>query len=89
MASPILVEIETLRPQRFMVRDILPGPGWAPYRPDGLAAVGKTDRTPAERVYVDDSGDGRCVKGLVVGIALECIAGLGVFGAWQLWHLFR
>jgi len=72
-----------------MVRDILPGPGWAPYRSDGLPAARDSARTPAERVYVDDSGDGRCMKGLLVGVALECVAGLGVFGVWQLWHLLR
>lgn len=89
MASPIVVEIETLRRQRFMLRDILPGPGWAPYRPDAPAAGRDSDGTLAERVYVDDSGDGRCMKGLLVAVALECVAGLGVVGAWQLWHLLR
>jgi len=89
LATPILIEIETARSQSFMVRDILPGPGWAPYRPR-VHTIGKSkDFLSEERIKEGDCADGKCLKGLLTGVALECVVGMGVFGVWQLWHFVR
>jgi hypothetical protein len=33
--------------------------------------------------------DGNCIKGFLVAICMEGAAALGVYGIWQIWHLFR
>ncbi len=67
-----------------MLRDILPGAAWAPYRaPTRLLA------TVSERVSETNQSKGNCVKGLVVAIGLEGATALGVFGIWHAWHLVR
>jgi hypothetical protein len=86
MASQVLcdfkVKVEVTQP--FMLRDILPGPGWAPYRAPPI---------PFEREmeYESDADvvGGSCVRGLLTGICLEGIMALGIYGAWQVWHLLR
>jgi len=84
VASHALKEFHRDTPQPFLLRDVLPGPGWAPYR----AAARPL---PEIRKIVPETYEveGSCIKGLLVGIGLEGAAALGVYGLWQLWHLIR
>ncbi|MGD0630249.1 MAG: hypothetical protein ABR987_12905 [Terracidiphilus sp.] len=84
MASQTLNELHRESPQPFMLRDVLPGPGWAPYWAPARPLPGAADF--ASKACEED---GSCVKGLVVAICLEGAAALSVFGIWQLWHLIR
>ncbi len=84
MASQALNEFHRDPPQPFLVRDILPRPGWAPYR-----APVRPLRHDLRFVPEASEEEGSCVKGLVAAICLEGAAALGIFGIWQLWHLIR
>ena len=84
MASQALNQLEIELPQPFMLRDILPGPGWAPYQPQYRSSIVEIDRASKQRV-----GEGSCAKGFLVAVAFEAAIALGVFGIWQLWHLIR
>jgi hypothetical protein len=81
MARQALREFERSA-QLFLVRDTLPVSGWVVYR----AHAGKSVR---ERESAPDAEDGSCLKGLFVGLYLEVVAGLGLYGIWQLWRLVR
>lgn len=89
MSSQVHIEFETITTQRFMVRDILPGPGWAPYRPQLHLVSEKSDSLTEGSLSSENSEDGKCLKGALIGIALECVAFAGVFGVWRLWHIAR
>jgi hypothetical protein len=84
MATQALNQIEIESPTPFLLRDILPGPAWAPYGPGAPALMGET-----ESVLSSSAEDGNCLKGALVALVLEGGAALGAFGIWQLWHLFR
>jgi hypothetical protein len=84
MATQSINQFEMELPQTFMLRDILPGPAWAPYQPQPRPSIKVIARPSNERV---DAGS--CAKGLLVAIALEGTVALGVFGIWQLWHFIR
>ena len=85
MASQTTNNLEEVElPQPFMLRDILPGAGWAPYQRPVRGVVVEINRSSRAT-----SEDVACVKGLLVGVFLEGVAGLGVFGLWHLWHLIR
>jgi hypothetical protein len=84
VASQALNQFEIESSQPFMLRDILPGPGWAPYTASA--------RPPARRaIRVPHAGmdEGSCIKGTLVALGLEGAAALGAFGLWQIWHLIR
>jgi hypothetical protein len=80
VATQALGNFEMEPTQPFMLRDILPGPGWAPYK----ASEGRIDCTSRAEVV-----PGSCLKGAVIAIMLESAAALVVYGAWQVWHLIR
>ncbi len=84
MATQALNQFELELPKPFLLRDILPGPAWAPYGPGATGLAGETEYLPAPTAE-----DGNCLKGASVALALEAGAALGAFGIWQLWHLFR
>lgn len=42
----------------------------------------------AESVAAENEGM-RCAKGCLAGIGMEAVAALGLYGLWELWHLFR
>ncbi|MGA2048465.1 MAG: hypothetical protein ABSG96_12270 [Terracidiphilus sp.] len=84
MASQALNQLEIELPQPFMLRDILPGPAWAPYQPQYRSSIVEIDRASKQKVE-----EGSCAKGFMVAVAFEAAVGLGVFGIWQLWHLIR
>lgn len=84
MASQAINEFHRESPQPFMLRDVLPGPGWAPYRAAARPLPHKRELVPEEC-----EEDGSCVRGFLVGIGLEGAAALGIYGIWQLCHLVR
>jgi hypothetical protein len=84
MASQALNHLDIESPQSFMLRDILPGPAWAPYQPQPKPSIRVVARRSNRKVE-----DGNCLKGFLVAIALEGTAALSVFGIWHLWHLIR
>ena len=84
MASQVLNQIEIELTQPFMLRDILPGPGWAPYQLQRRSLVVEIDH-PSKKA----EERGNCIKGLVVALTLEATVAFGAFGIWQLWHFIR
>lgn len=84
MASQGINNFEVKRPQPFMLRDILPGPAWAPYQSNAHTRSGEIDGTSAQ-----DEEQGSCVKGFLVGIGLEGATAFTVYGVWHLWHMIR
>ena len=84
MASQVLNQFEIESSQPFMLRDILPGAAWAPYRAPTRPLAAVTD-------CVSDANEkeGNGLKGLLVAIGLEGTMALGVFGLWHVWHLIR
>jgi hypothetical protein len=84
VASQALNQFEVEPRQPFMLRDILPGPGWAPYQ-----APAQTFPLPVERASEETTEDGSCVKGMLAALAIEGIVAVSVFALWQAWHLIR
>jgi hypothetical protein len=84
VATQVLNQFEIESSQPFMLRDILPGAAWAPYRAP-ICAVANDMECAIEANEVD----GNCVKGFVVAISLEGAMALGVFGLWHFWRLLR
>lgn len=84
MASQAFNEFHRESPQPFMLRDVLPGPGWAPYSVPARPLLSARELVPETC-----EEDGNCLRGLVVAIGLEGAAALGVYALWQLWHLIR
>lgn len=67
-----------------MLRDILPGAGWAPYTAPVRELTCEADLRSA-----GDEQEGSCVKGFLVGIFLEGIVAAGIYGVWHMWHVIR
>jgi hypothetical protein len=67
-----------------MLRDILPGAAWAPYRAPARPLAPDTDS-----VSDANEKEGNLLNGLLVALCLEGAMALGVFGLWQVWHLIR
>jgi len=82
--SQVLNNFEAERAKPFMLRDILPGPAWAPYQSRCLSFPGET-----EGVSDGDEDEGSCVKGSLIAIGLEGVTALAVYGVWLLWHMVR
>ena len=50
----------------------------------------KIDLATAAGALTEDSVEGgRCLRGILVGIALEAATVFSLYGAWRLWHLLR
>jgi hypothetical protein len=84
VATQVLNQIEIEASQPFMLRDILPGAAWAPYRAPVRSAANELDCA-----CTTSEAGGSCVKGFVVAVALEGAMALGIFSVWQIWHLIR
>jgi hypothetical protein len=84
MASQALNRFQTESSNVFMLRDILPGPGWAPYRALSPALEKETETVPKSCAE-----DGDPIKGVLVALGLESGVILVLFGAWQVLHLIR
>jgi hypothetical protein len=84
VATQVLNEFEIESSQPFMLRDILPGAAWAPYRAPTQPIANEMD-------YASEAAeeDGNCVRGFLVAICLECVIVAGVFGVWHVWHMIR
>lgn len=88
MASAILIDFEAHRPQPSFAWNNNAANGWAPLASVRSIAKDKDSR-PAGSVSLTDSAHGKCLKGVFVGLALECAVGMGLFGVWQLFHFIR
>lgn len=86
MASQAIGNFEVQPTQPFMLRDILPGPGWAPYTASERTHVSRIDRA---RVSDGEAVHGSVAKGVLIGLLMEAAAALIAYGAWQVWHLVR
>jgi hypothetical protein len=84
MATQAVNQFEMDLPQTFMLRDILPGPAWAPYQLQYRPSSGEVAHPSDEKAE-----DGNCAKDFLVAIAMEGTLALGVFGIWHFWHLIR
>ena len=81
MASQVINNFEGELPKPFMLRDILPGPAWAPYQ--------SHCRFLSAEFESQDEEAGSCVKGSLVAIGLEGAAAIAVYALWLLWHMIR
>ncbi|MGA3048581.1 MAG: hypothetical protein ABSD67_18250 [Terracidiphilus sp.] len=84
MASQALNRFQTESPNVFMLRNILPGPGWAPYRALSPALERETEIAPKS-----SAEDGNPFKGMLVALGFEAAVVIVLYGAWQVLHLFR
>ncbi|HEY6846401.1 MAG TPA: hypothetical protein VI320_09335 [Terracidiphilus sp.] len=82
MASQTLNQFKGEARTSFLLRDILPGSGWALSRAPAGSFPRIVERAPAE-----NAEEANCIRGFLAAIAIEGLAGLGVFGLWQGWHL--
>jgi hypothetical protein len=82
MASQTLNQFKGEARTSFLLRDILPGPGWALYRAPAQSFPRLVERAP-----VQNAEEASCIRGFLAAIAIEGIVGLGVFALWQAWHL--
>ena len=82
MATQVLNQFEIESSQPFMLRDILPGAAWAPYRASPRAVANEL-----ECAIDANEEDGNCVKGFVMAIGLEGAMALGVLCIWHFWRL--
>lgn len=67
-----------------MLRDILPGPAWAPYRAQEITTAKNT-----LCAHEQDAEASIPLKGFLVGIGIEAVMALGLFCAWELWRHIR
>jgi hypothetical protein len=84
MVSQALNRFQRESSNVFMLRDILPGPGWAPYRALSPALERETEREPKS-----SAEDGDPIKGMLVALGFESAVILILYGAWQVLHLIR
>jgi hypothetical protein len=84
VATQVLNQFEIESSQPFMLRDILPGAAWAPYRAPTCPIANEME---CASDAIEE--DGNCVKGFAVAIGLEGAMALAVFGIWHAWHLIR
>jgi hypothetical protein len=84
VATQVLNQIEMESSQPFMLRDILPGAAWAPYRAQSSPAAEEM-KSACEA----SEENGNCIRVFVMAVALEGAMALGIFSAWQIWHLIR
>jgi len=82
--SQALYEINVKSSQPFLLRNVLPGTALAPYQ--------ASPRAPARKASaLDESAleDGNCLMGAAVGLCIEGVMALVLYGIWQGWHLIR
>ena len=84
VASQALNQFEIESSEPFMLRDILPGAAWAPYR-----APTRPSEAVTEGVSDTNEERGNCMRGFLVAIGLEGAAALGFFGIWHALQLLR
>lgn len=65
-----------------MLRDILPGPAWAPYS-SGVPVRSRNDELNEEQI--DDRQN--FARGMLIAVALEAVLAFGVYEGWRAWHL--
>ena len=80
MTSQVFNPCEVESPQPFMLRDILPGPAWAPFRaaPPTPAACPEKSPAPAGKMQFRWAT-------VLATVCFEVAIPLGVFGIWQFW----
>lgn len=84
MASQLLDELEIESTETFLLRDILPGAGWAPYGPEPCDLP--SDMELASEALVEEEN---CPRAILVGICLEAVIGFSIYGACHAFHLVR
>ena len=84
MATQVFNRFESETPAVFMVRDILPGAGWAPYQAESQVCAIETE--PVSAVTRED---GDFFTGALAALSLEAGLAVCVWGVRLAWHLFR
>ena len=90
MAIPVLNKLEVGPSRTFLLRDVPAGRVLAPSVSEAPVFGRKTDCMSASNAE-DGSGaqDGSCAVGFCVAIGLEAAVALGLYGIWQVFHIFR
>jgi hypothetical protein len=80
MTSQVFHQFEVEPQQPFMLRDILPGPAWAPFRaaPPAPVACALQALQPAAKKQ------NRWAT-VLAAVCFEVAIPLGIFGIWQFW----
>jgi hypothetical protein len=84
MTSQVFNPFEVEPTQPFMLRDILPGPAWAPFQ--------AAPQCPTARVQAPAQAGPRKkyrMAAVLAAVCLEVAIPLGVFGIWELWSHLR
>jgi hypothetical protein len=84
MTSQVFNQFEVETPQPFMLRDILPGPAWAPFR-----AAPQVAAVPAEQALAPAAKTQHRWKTVAATICFEVAIPLGVLSIWQFWSHLR
>jgi hypothetical protein len=84
VASQLLNDLEAKAPEQFLLRDILPGPAWAPFG-NGCGEVHRA----IDYVSVAMVEEENCPRAVLVAFCVEAAIALGLYGGWHMLHMIR
>lgn len=86
MASQLLneLDVEVKASDQFLLRDILPGPAWAPFG----AESGELHRA-IDYVSVAMVEEENCPRAVLVAFCLEAAIALSLYGGWHMLRMIR
>lgn len=84
MASPTISSVNVESSEFIPLRDLYSHPEL------GFSLAESIDLATAAGALAEESVEGgRCLRGILVGVALEAATAFSLYGAWRLWHLHR
>jgi hypothetical protein len=86
VASQLLndLEVEVKASDSFLLRDVLPGPAWAPFGPE----TGELRRA-VDYVSVAMVEEENCPRAVLVALCVEGAVAVGLYAGWHLLHAIR
>ena len=84
MASQLLDDPKIDSPEPFLLRDILPGPAWAPFQAESGQLHRAIDYASVAMVEEEN-----CPRAVLVAFCVEAAIALGLYGGWHMLHLIR
>ena len=84
MASPTISSVNVESPEFIPLRDLYSNSELV------FSRAEKIDLATAAGAPTEERGEGgTCLRGMLVGMALEAATAFSLYGAWRLWHLLR
>jgi hypothetical protein len=84
VASQLLNEVEVKSSEPFLLRDILPGPAWAPFGSESCELHRAVDYVSAAMMEEEN-----CPRAVLVAFCLEVAIALSLYGGWHALHMIR